>query len=239
MRLRGPAQRERGQIARDGAARGPAGNQAVGPRRSRPGGRLRIAAHGTPVVWRRDGPRLSADNDGGLGQGQAGPDMPPTTLKTASRPHRDAMLSDGELVRRILSCHDGHVHDLSAAVGLAARIERRGGGPLPAGLLAHLERMWTAVVRHQSAEEAFLPRLAGGGVGVASLAALRAEHEAAKDDLERLVRLTSDYTAPPEGDPELRALYGLCRHYDQDFREHVRLEERILFPRLQGGRPAG
>jgi regulator of cell morphogenesis and NO signaling len=104
----------------------------------------------------------------------------------------------------------------------------------PAGIAQHLARMLLDVTSHQQQEERFFASLLAGdaeasGVPIESLGG---DHDAAQMHLERLVRLTGDYTAPAQACGSWRTLYDVCRKYDHDFREHVRLEERVLFPRL-------
>lgn len=138
-----------------------------------------------------------------------------------------------DLVRLILAYHQSHLRRLGAALSLARTIERRDPGNFPAGLTDHLARMLTDMAAHQAREaHVMAPRLRVGGPRWPTLAELRSEHAAAEADIRRLADLTDGYEAP--SCPDWRALYVLCREYERDFREHVELEEQIVFARFGG-----
>lgn len=156
---------------------------------------------------------------------------------SSSAARRFSHLSDSELIGLIRGYHEAHIRDLEAAAALARRVEdRHAGSPnYPAGLADLLARMAESVGSHQHREEAVLFPIILSGEGAMlrqPIAALGTEHDDLQDGLERLVRLTRDYTAPAEACASWRKLYELCRKYDEEFREHVQLEERILFPRF-------
>lgn len=159
-------------------------------------------------------------------------DLPSTKLSDARA------MDDEALIRLIMQYHDAHIRDLTAAVELAEAVAfRHGGSPdFPDRLPETLERTLAELREHQAREEAVLfPVILGGG-GEAlryPIAALGSDHELAQAGLEGLVRLTADFTPPDHACATWRRLYDLCRKFDHDFREHIRLEELVLFPRFR------
>lgn len=138
-----------------------------------------------------------------------------------------------DLVRLILAYHQSHLRRLGAALSLARAIEARDAANFPTGLTDHLARMLTDMAAHQAREAHLMaPRLRVGGAGWPTLAELRREHAAAEADIRRLAELTCGYDAPVCAD--WHALRVLCREYERDFREHVELEERVVFARFDG-----
>ncbi len=59
---------------------------------------------------------------------------------------------------------------------------------------------------------------------------LSAEHAHALDALDRLRRLSSDFTPPAGASDDLTAFCDALREFDEDLREHIRLENEVLFP---------
>ena len=106
------------------------------------------------------------------------------------------------------------------------------------GLRAELET-------HMRKEESVLfPMIeAGRGAGTAApISVMEHEHEEAAAALRRIRELTDDY-APPEGAcTTWRALWHGLESLERDLREHIHLENNILFPRALGeydGPPGG
>ena len=152
-------------------------------------------------------------------------------------PRRFADFSDDQLIRLIEGFHAAHLADLAEALRLSRMVEARHGaeGAFPAGLTEHLQTMLDEVGAHQGREEtALFPLILSGRDDLLKLpiSALGVEHSEAQRSLERLVRITRDYTPPPNACRSWRTLYELCRKFDGEFREHLQLEERVLFPRF-------
>lgn len=57
------------------------------------------------------------------------------------------------------------------------------------------------------------------------------EHEQATLLLAKLERVTNDFTAPEWACPKFTALYAGLREFTENLREHIRLENELLFPR--------
>jgi regulator of cell morphogenesis and NO signaling len=148
-----------------------------------------------------------------------------------------AALDDAALIDLILHYHAAHIMDLTAALALAERVAGvHGASPaFPARLPGELHDMLGELRAHHAREESviFPAILEGRGAALRiPVAAMSIDHDTAQDRLERLVRLTRDFTPPAEACGSWRRLYDLCRKFDREFRAHVQLEERVLFPRF-------
>lgn len=133
--------------------------------------------------------------------------------------------------------HRTHLDELTELVALAWRVETRHAdhARCPLGLAEHLLLMFEDLEAHQGTEESVLfPRLIAGDAGAefSPLARLQADHDDQLDQLRELRRVTRDYEAPEDACGSWRRLYALCSKFDADLREHVRIEQQHLFPRL-------
>lgn len=158
-------------------------------------------------------------------------DLPPLELSRART------LDNEALIRLIMQYHDAHLRDLAVAAELAEAVAHHHGAStsFPAALPGEIARMGDELGSHQAREEAVLfpAILTGRGETLRyPIAALGTDHDTMQARLERLIRLTCDFTPPAEACATWRRLYDLCRKFDRDFREHVLLEERVLFPRF-------
>lgn len=162
-------------------------------------------------------------------------------MRTAELPvlemSRARILADEALIRLLIQYHDAHVRDLAMAVELAQSVAgaHEGWTAFPQSLPRQLAEMLEDLRGHQAREEAVLFPVILGGRGDTlryPIAALGTEHDTAQERLERLVLLTADFTPPRDASAAWIRLYDLCRKFDREFREHVQLEERVLFPRF-------
>lgn len=74
------------------------------------------------------------------------------------------------------------------------------------------------------------------------LTVMEDEHEWAAAQLALMRTLAHDYTVPADGDATWRACYEALDRFEEDLREHVSLENNVLFPlarRLTGALPQG
>ena len=65
----------------------------------------------------------------------------------------------------------------------------------------------------------------------APVAQMIREHDHTGNDLEQIRQASGDYTPPPDGCATYRALYQGLAAFESDMREHVHLENNVLFPR--------
>ncbi len=59
------------------------------------------------------------------------------------------------------------------------------------------------------------------------------EHQQSGHELEEIRRLSRDYTLPADAGEKYRALLEGLHEFEEDMREHVRLEDEFLFPRAK------
>ena len=135
--------------------------------------------------------------------------------------------------------HEVHRHELPELVRMARRVEavHRDNPACPRGLAAFLEGVANELTAHMTREEAILfpMLLAGNGhMAVAPIARMRTEHEDHGSHLERLAELTLNFTPPEGACATWRALYASCAKFDGDLREHIHLENNVLFAMFEG-----
>lgn len=133
--------------------------------------------------------------------------------------------------------HRVHLQELPEAIALARRVEQvHADHPLrPAGLADHLAMMADDLQSHQHKEEAVLfPMMLEGPSPMLRfpIERMTAEHDDVAEQLLRLAVLTTDFTAPDDACTSWRALYRACAKLDADLREHVHLENNVLFPQF-------
>ncbi|HVA63028.1 MAG TPA: iron-sulfur cluster repair di-iron protein [Terriglobales bacterium] len=107
----------------------------------------------------------------------------------------------------------------------------------------HFAAMATELSQHMAKEELILfpaiARLAGhaapGATCFDSLAQpvrmMLLEHEHAGRDLAEMRQASGEFTPPPDACTTYRTLYRALAEFDADLRQHVHLENNILFPR--------
>lgn len=140
------------------------------------------------------------------------------------------------IVRRY---HEVHRTQFPAAIALARRVEavHREHPRCPRGLADHLAIMTDHLMSHQRREEAVLfPMMLAGGHPMIRhpVARMEEEHRDVDQQLLCLAMLTTDFTPPTDACGTWRALCRACREIADDLREHMRLENDILFPLFVG-----
>lgn len=152
----------------------------------------------------------------------------------------EAARQAGALIDHILTrYHQVHMDDFPQAIALARKVEtvHVADAECPDGLADHLALMADELAGHQRKEEtALFPmmRQGGGPMVRVAIARMQAEHRDVVEQLTRLAVITKDFTPPQEACRTWRALNQLCRKIDRELREHMRLEDAILFPHFAG-----
>lgn len=151
---------------------------------------------------------------------------------TWAGPRPDPELESVELIEDVLDLHRQHVGDLARGLALARRLAkepRRPEAPAAGALAVALAAFLAELRAHQRREAKLLAdreRIAGHDL-FGALVQLGVEHELVRDHLARL-KLLAVGVQGAEGS-EIAALIA---RYDADLDEDLRLEERVLFPRL-------
>jgi len=135
--------------------------------------------------------------------------------------------------------HEGHRRDLPVAratcdQAVAAASHR---ADWPADLPRKLERLSDELEQHLMKEEMVLfPLMRAGGhpqIG-GPIACMRHEHAHHQDHLDDIDQLTLTLTPPADAPADWCALYAQLRHLAGELREHIRVENTILFPQFDG-----
>ena len=146
--------------------------------------------------------------------------------------------STGELIAYILTrFHEGHRRDLPGLIVLARKVESVHGNHLeaPHGLADFLDEVLEGLEEHMQKEEQILfPMLKNGGHPMIShpIAMMRMEHDDHASNLDNILALTNGLKAPEGACGSWRGLYEGLRDLRAELKEHIRIENEILFPRF-------
>ena len=108
-------------------------------------------------------------------------------------------------------------------------------GKFPAEVVSLLHTIQNELLSHMMKEERILFPMLKQGAGRAAAMPVRmmmhehTEHEAA---LERLLEVTGNLQAPADACRSWQHLYSLARELVDDLRDHIDLEDNILFARV-------
>jgi regulator of cell morphogenesis and NO signaling len=132
--------------------------------------------------------------------------------------------------------HAVHRAELPELIRLARRVEavHRGHRDVPTGLADLLEDTLQELETHMQKEEMMLfPMMRQGGHPMIEypITVMRAEHEEHGDRLRLIEGLTNGCDVPADACATWRALYTGTRKLVDDLREHIHLENNVLFPR--------
>lgn len=152
----------------------------------------------------------------------------------------EATLETPALIAHILErYHETHRRELPGLIAEARKVERvHGRHPdVPRGLGDLLSLIFDDLEAHQLKEEQILfpLMLRGAGAMVAHpIARMMVEHEDVEAQLEVLAETTGGFVAPADACATWRRLYLGCRKFHDDLRDHIRIEDTVLFPRFLG-----
>ena len=144
--------------------------------------------------------------------------------------------SDSDIIDHILPrYHDTHRRQLEELVPLAEKVAGVHAGKFPAEVVSLLHTIQNELLSHMMKEERILFPMLKQGAGRAAAMPVRmmmhehTEHEAA---LERLLEVTGNLQAPADACRSWQHLYSLARELVDDLRDHIDLEDNILFARV-------
>ena len=158
--------------------------------------------------------------------------------KVTASPDAAIPESTDELITYILDrFHSGHRRDLPGLIVLARKIESvHGANPeAPKRLAEFLYEMAESLEQHMQKEEQILfPMLRNGGHPMIShpIGVMRMEHDDHTSNLDNLLALTNGLKAPDCACGSWRALYEGLGKLSAELKEHIRIENEILFPRF-------
>ncbi|WP_314252271.1 hemerythrin domain-containing protein [Eikenella halliae] len=144
--------------------------------------------------------------------------------------------SDSDIIDHILPrYHDTHRRQLEELVPLAEKVAGVHAGKFPAEVVSLLHTIQNELLSHMMKEERILFPMLKQGAGRAAAMPVHmmmhehTEHEAA---LERLLEVTGNLQAPADACRSWQHLYSLARELVDDLRDHIDLEDNILFARV-------
>ena len=144
--------------------------------------------------------------------------------------------SDSDIIDHILPrYHDTHRRQLEELVPLAEKVAGVHAGKFPAEVVSLLHTIQNELLSHMMKEERILFPMLKQGAGRAAAMPVRmmmhehTEHEAA---LDRLLEVTGNLQAPADACRSWQHLYSLAQELVDDLRDHIDLEDNILFARV-------
>lgn len=141
----------------------------------------------------------------------------------------------GRLMDHILTrYHAVHRAEMPDLIQLASAVEAAHPAhpQAPRGLSDLLRRIaWEMEAHMQKEEHGLFPELRAGENRMAmAMTLMRDEHDDHAARLDQLAALTHQHQAPPDACATWRRLCAGTAKFAEDLREHIRLENEVLFP---------
>ena len=132
--------------------------------------------------------------------------------------------------------HESHRKEIPRLAEMANRVEKvHAEKPsCPKGVGRVLEEMQAELESHMQKEEQILFPMIRGGRGFMAegpIQMMEHEHDGAGEQLAKLRGLAHDFTPPEEACKTWRALYLGLSEFEQELKQHIHLENNVLFPR--------
>ena len=145
----------------------------------------------------------------------------------------------GALIRHILErYHEAHRREVPALIRLARRVEatHQDHPEAPLGLADLLSRVSSEMEQHlQKEEQGLFPMILDSHPDLEpAIAIMRDDHDDHGKRLRQIEALTRRHAPPDDACKTWRALYAGTRKFADDLREHIDLENGVLFPRFEG-----
>lgn len=159
-------------------------------------------------------------------------------LYALDTPGVHAPAETADLIAHIIArYHKMHRREFRTVIELARRVEsaHHARADCPRGLANLLSDLFEDLEDHQHKEEAVLFPAMIKGLGPVlrdPIARSMLDHDELGELLDFMAELTDDFVAPEGACASWRALYAGCSKLDMDLREHVHLENNILFRRF-------
>lgn len=167
------------------------------------------------------------------------PKAPTVSTTPTTQEHNWEMSTPAELVDHIVSHHhEGLRRELPKLIRVAKQIEREQSKhpAAPRGLTDTLTTLSSELEGHMQSEEGTLfPLLTGGtrsGSVELQIRMMARDHDDHAKQLEQIRKQTSNLTAPQDASEEWTKLYSDLTALEADLREHIYLEDSILFARV-------
>lgn len=143
-------------------------------------------------------------------------------------------MSKEELIDYVLEYHKKHRSDFKQAIDLAQKVERVhcDDKDCPRGLSEHLGHMISELSAHMSKEEEILFPIFINNPNFRPLMPVQvmmSEHLQHKEEIEKLEQITNYFSCPDHACGSWRALYSLCHEIVDDLKNHIHVENNLLF----------
>lgn len=130
--------------------------------------------------------------------------------------------------------HQTHRQQLASILPLAEKVTRVHADTFNQEVLPHLKAIEAELEDHMMKEERVLFPMIQQGMGRNASMPVRImmmEHEDHSAALDKLLQLTNHLQTPADACGSWQRLYAELREFVQDLRDHIELENTILFPR--------
>ncbi|MFN4142839.1 hemerythrin domain-containing protein [Aestuariivirga sp.] len=153
-------------------------------------------------------------------------------------PSPDTMDVESLLDHILAAYHQKHRAELPDLVALARKVERvhHDVPEAPLGLGDALEHVAADLESHMQKEEQVLfpaMRQGLGGALAQPISMMRSDHEDHAQCIAEIERLTRGYAVPAGACGSWQRLYAGVESLCAELREHIRIEDDILFPRFE------
>ena len=131
--------------------------------------------------------------------------------------------------------HDTHRSQMAEMLELGEKVAEVHAGSFPEDFVPLVQAIQNELLSHMMKEERILFPMIDQGAGNGAAMPIRmmmhehTEHEAA---LERLLEVTGNLQAPADACRSWQHLYSLAQEMVDDLRDHIDLEDNILFARV-------
>lgn len=135
----------------------------------------------------------------------------------------------------LLRYHNVHRQQFDDLLLLAEKVSSFHVGSFPVEVLPLLQKMKDGLFNHMVKEENFLFPMILKGIGSGAsmpINFMMFEHDEQETEIKQLLSYTNNLTAPEHACQHWRHLYDLARDMVNDLRDHIRLENEMLFPRV-------
>uniref|UniRef100_UPI003B525722 hemerythrin domain-containing protein n=1 Tax=Roseovarius indicus TaxID=540747 RepID=UPI003B525722 len=133
--------------------------------------------------------------------------------------------------------HAKHRAQLPGLAALSEKVEavHAGQADVPAGLAELLRRMTGELEVHMKKEELILfPAIRNATAGLDEpIAAMRADHDDHKAEIDQIRHLTNGLTLPTNACRSWTRLYAGVGEFLDDLQAHIRRENEVLFPQFE------
>ena len=213
--------------------------------RNRTVGELAATMPGATAVFRKHSVDFCCRGDMALGEAarQRGVDVDDVERELRALEASSAALPEswetGWLIDHILArYHETHRRELPELIELARKVEavHIDHPQAPRGLAVLLKQMQGELEVHMKKEELILfpamRRRSGGGLD-APIEQMRHDHADHGEHLQRMQEITGGFAQPEGACRSWQALYFGAAKLADDLREHIHLENNVLFPRYE------